>query len=68
MGDAHILVGFISQLILLLIVGRLVGEGLSRIGQPEIFGQLLAGVLLGPSLFGWLLPDLHKLAFPTRPK
>jgi Kef-type K+ transport system membrane component KefB len=55
---------FLAELILLLFCGRLLGEGMARIGQPAIFGQLLAGVLLGPSIFGALLPDLHRLIFP----
>lgn len=58
---------FVAQLILLLLVGRLTGEVMARIGQPAIFGQLLAGVLLGPSVFGALLPDLHHLVFPDTP-
>jgi K+:H+ antiporter len=55
---------FLAELILLLFVGRMLGEGLSRFGQPAIFGQLLAGVLLGPSVFGALFPDLWHLIFP----
>ncbi|NJO23814.1 MAG: universal stress protein, partial [Sphingomonadales bacterium] len=55
------------QLILLLLVGRLLGEGMTRIGQPAIFGQLLAGVVLGPSLFGALLPELRQQIFPDAP-
>lgn len=58
---------FAAQLILLLFFGRLIGEGMTRIGQPAIFGQLLAGVLLGPSVFGLLLPDLRKIVFPDTP-
>ena len=30
-------------------------------------GQLLAGILLGPSLFGWLWPQAHQLIFPSDP-
>jgi Kef-type K+ transport system membrane component KefB/nucleotide-binding universal stress UspA family protein len=63
----HTLAIFAAQLILLLSVGRLVGEAMSRLGQPAIFGQLIAGVLLGPSVFGLLLPDLHKIVFPDTP-
>ena len=40
---------------------------MTRIGQPAIFGQLLAGVLLGPSIFGAVLPDLRHLVFPETP-
>lgn len=64
MAGDHTLAIFIAQLILLLLVGRLLGEAMNRIGQPALFGQLLAGVLLGPSVFGLLLPDLRHVVFP----
>ncbi|WP_395713744.1 cation:proton antiporter [Reyranella sp.] len=67
MGADHTIAIFVAELILLLLVGRLMGEAMARIGQPAIFGQLLAGVLLGPSVFGALLPDLHHLVFPETP-
>jgi Kef-type K+ transport system membrane component KefB/nucleotide-binding universal stress UspA family protein len=60
----HTLAIFAAELILLLLVGRLLGELLSRVGQPALFGQLLAGVLLGPSVFGILFPELHGAVFP----
>jgi len=60
----HTLAIFAAELILLLLVGRLLGEGMSRIGQPALFGQLLAGVLLGPSVFGLLLPQWRAVIFP----
>jgi Kef-type K+ transport system membrane component KefB/nucleotide-binding universal stress UspA family protein len=67
MTTDHSIAVFIAELILLLAVGRLLGEALSRVGQPAIFGQLLAGVLLGPSVFGALLPDARQLIFPGTP-
>jgi Kef-type K+ transport system membrane component KefB/nucleotide-binding universal stress UspA family protein len=63
----HTLAIFITQLVLLLLTGRLLGEAMTRLGQPALFGQLLAGVLLGPSVFGALLPDLRQLIFPDTP-
>jgi Kef-type K+ transport system membrane component KefB/nucleotide-binding universal stress UspA family protein len=56
---------FVLEVILLLVVGRGVGELMVRIGQPAIMGQLLAGIMLGPSLFGLLLPDVQKFVFPS---
>jgi Kef-type K+ transport system membrane component KefB/nucleotide-binding universal stress UspA family protein len=56
---------FAAQLILLLLLGRLLGELMTRVGQPALFGQLLAGVLLGPSVFGVLMPQLHAVVFPN---
>lgn len=64
MPGTHILATFLAQMIVLMGVGRLLGEAMSRINQPAIFGQLLAGVILGPSLFGAVLPNLHAIVFP----
>jgi len=63
----HTIAIFAAELILLLLVGRVLGEGMNRIGQPALFGQLLAGVLLGPSVFGTLLPELRHVVFPNTP-
>jgi Kef-type K+ transport system membrane component KefB len=58
---------FAAELILLLFFGRMLGEMMNRLGQPAIFGQLLAGVLLGPSVFGALMPELRQVVFPVTP-
>ncbi len=63
----HSMTIFVAELILLLAVGRLLGEAMSRCGQPAIFGQLLAGVVLGPSVFGAVLPELRQIIFPGTP-
>ena len=67
MATEHTTAIFAAELILLLFFGRLLGEVMSRFGQPAIFGQLLAGVLLGPSLFGALMPNLRHVIFPDTP-
>ena len=67
MAADHTTAIFITELILLLFFGRLIGEAMTRIGQPAIFGQLLAGVLLGPSVFGALLPEWRHVVFPGTP-
>jgi Kef-type K+ transport system membrane component KefB/nucleotide-binding universal stress UspA family protein len=59
---------FVAQIIVLMIVGRLLGEAMLRLGQPAVMGQLIAGLLLGPSLFGLLLPDLQHALFPKSPE
>jgi Kef-type K+ transport system membrane component KefB/nucleotide-binding universal stress UspA family protein len=64
MSHTHELAIFLGQLILLLTVGRLLSELMQRIGQPQVMGQLLAGLLLGPSVLGAFSPDLHHLIFP----
>jgi len=46
------------------LAAKLAGEGLARIGQTAVLGQLLAGVLLGPAVFGLVRESdvLHALA------
>jgi Kef-type K+ transport system membrane component KefB/nucleotide-binding universal stress UspA family protein len=59
---------FLAQLITLMLVGRLLGEAMNRIGQPSVMGMLLGGILLGPSMLGALLPDLQHALFPKNPE
>src|SRR4051794_28228510 len=59
---------FIVQIVLLIAVGRGLGEIMQRIGQASVIGELLAGLLLGPSLFGWLWPSAHEAIFPQTPE
>ncbi|MCP5411903.1 MAG: cation:proton antiporter [Alphaproteobacteria bacterium] len=54
----------VAQLVALMISGRLLGEAMQRIGQPALMGQLLAGILLGPSLLGWVWPEGQHFLFP----
>jgi Kef-type K+ transport system membrane component KefB/nucleotide-binding universal stress UspA family protein len=55
---------FIVEIIALMVVGRLLGEAMLRIGQPAVMGQLIAGLLLGPSFFGLIFPDAQHALFP----
>jgi len=61
-GNAEAL--FIVQIVLLLLVGRLLGEAMQRIGQPAVLGQLIAGMLLGASVFGAIWPQAQHALFP----
>ncbi len=56
---------FVAQLIMLMLVGRLLGEAMLRIGQPAVVGQLIAGLVLGPSVLGTLFPDFQHALFPA---
>jgi Kef-type K+ transport system membrane component KefB/mannitol/fructose-specific phosphotransferase system IIA component (Ntr-type) len=52
------------SLALLIGMARLLGELARRFHQPAILGELLAGVLLGPTVFGSLAPDCQAFLFP----
>ena len=59
---------FLAQIVLLLLVGRLFGEAMQRIGQPAVMGQLIAGILLGPSVFGAIWPEAQRAVFAANPE
>jgi Kef-type K+ transport system membrane component KefB len=45
-------------------LSRLVGGGMERIGQPFVVGEMLAGILLGPSMLGAVWPGAYLVLFP----
>jgi Kef-type K+ transport system membrane component KefB len=58
----------LAQIAVLILVGRLLGELMQRIGQAAVIGQLLGGVLLGPSFLGLLWPSAQHALFPPNPR
>lgn len=69
MSIAQLSVVFFLQMFVILAVCRLVGWiGQKYFHQPQVVGEMIAGVILGPSLFGLLLPELQKSLFPTEMK
>ena len=55
---------FVLQILTILVAARVCGLLLRRLGQPRVMGEILAGVLLGPSLLKAVFPELHGLLFP----
>ena len=52
------------QLLSILLMARLLGNLFNRMGQPTVIGEIMAGILLGPSVLGYLWPDLFNGLFP----
>jgi Kef-type K+ transport system membrane component KefB len=52
------------QLALLLATAQLVAYGIRRLGQPPVIGQMISGLVLGPSVLGLIAPQLQQLLFP----
>ena len=48
---------FFLFLAIILIAARVLSETVARFGVPAVIGELLAGLLVGPSLLGWITPD-----------
>ena len=58
-------VHFFLQLAIIIFTCRVVGKlGQKFLGQPQVVGEMIAGVILGPSLFGLFLPDAQAAIFP----
>lgn len=54
------------QIIVVVGVARALGTAVRRAGQPRVVGEMLAGLLLGPSLFGRIAPGAASWVFPAR--
>jgi Kef-type K+ transport system membrane component KefB/nucleotide-binding universal stress UspA family protein len=59
------LVLFILQVVTVIVAARVVGVLTRRIGQPMVIAEVVAGILLGPSLLGWLAPGVSRVLFPA---
>src|SRR5579875_3225501 len=57
-------VHFFLELAVILGTCRLVGLVSQRLGQPQVVGEMIAGVLLGPSFLGWLAPGVQTELLP----
>ena len=64
MTAAQLSVAFFLQMFVILAAARVVGSFARRFGQPQVVGEMIAGVLLGPSLFGYFAPELQAHLFP----
>jgi Kef-type K+ transport system membrane component KefB len=53
------------QLLVIICAARLAGWIMGRLGQPPVVGEMIAGILLGPSLFGLVTPGAFAFVFPA---
>ena len=54
----------ILQIGVVLLTARIVGMLFKKIHQPQVMGEMVAGILLGPTLLGWMAPAMSKALFP----
>ena len=64
MKNLDLAVQFFLQLAVILIFCRLVGAIAARFGQPQVVAEMIAGVMLGPSLLGLVWPEAQQWIFP----
>jgi Kef-type K+ transport system membrane component KefB len=53
------------QVIVIIIAAKVVAALFLRIGQPAVTGEMMAGIILGPSFLGMLFPGAQAFLFPT---
>ncbi len=56
---------FLVQVAVIVISARIVGSVFRRFGQPQVVGEMVAGILLGPSFLTWAAPAISQAVFPT---
>jgi Kef-type K+ transport system membrane component KefB/nucleotide-binding universal stress UspA family protein len=54
------------EVLVVIALSRLMGLGFRWIKQPQVIGEIVAGIMLGPSLFGLVAPDLAAALFPAQ--
>lgn len=64
MSNASLAGLFLLQIAVVLLSCRVVGWLASKVGQPQVVAEMIAGVLLGPSFFGLLFPAWQQAIFP----
>jgi Kef-type K+ transport system membrane component KefB len=61
----HPLSLLIIQIIAIIFVSRIFGFLFNKIGQPTVIGEIIAGIVLGPSVVGFLFPEISTFVFPA---
>jgi Kef-type K+ transport system membrane component KefB len=65
MTAASPLAVLLLQITAILVIAKVTAALVARAGQPAVVGEMLGGILLGPSFFGWLWPSFHRVLFPA---
>ncbi len=64
-GSSDILWHLLIALTVVVMAGRVLGRLFAFIGQPPVIGEVIAGILLGPSLLGQISPDAYAYVLPS---
>lgn len=64
-GASDVLWHLLVALAVVVVVGRLLGRLFAYIGQPPVIGEVIGGIVLGPSLLGQISPDAYQYLLPS---
>ena len=62
----HPLALLLAQVVIIIMVARIFGWICTKIGQPTVVGEMIAGIVLGPSLIGMYFPEFSAALFPAQ--
>ena len=62
----HPLAILLAQIVTIILVARIFGWMCKKIGQPTVIGEIIAGIVLGPSLIGMYFPEFSAALFPPQ--
>lgn len=62
----HSVALLILQIVIIIIAARSFGWIFKKMGQPSVIGEILAGIVLGPSLLGLYFPEVSSFLFPAK--
>jgi len=65
MTNGFQLATLLLQIATILALSRAMGVLFARLRQPQVIGEMLAGIMLGPSLLGWVAPGVYLTLFPN---
>ncbi|MBW4484023.1 MAG: cation:proton antiporter [Tildeniella torsiva UHER 1998/13D] len=65
MSPTEIVIHVLVAILVVIGLSRLAGYGFNQIKQPLVIGEIVAGIMLGPSLLGWLAPTWQATLFPA---
>jgi Kef-type K+ transport system membrane component KefB len=63
-GASDVLWHLLIALTVVVVVGRVIGRLFALVGQPPVIGEVVAGILLGPSLLGYISPETYLYILP----
>src|SRR4051795_11849227 len=56
---------FLAQVMVIIALSRVLGKALRYVGQPQVVGEMLTGIVLGRSVLGAFWPDAYHLLLPV---
>lgn len=64
MANLALFIKVMTALIVIIVMAQFIGRLIRYIGQPAVVGEMIAGVLLGPTVFGFFAPEISAFVFP----